>query len=392
MKKAKLTARHPALIILLVGLAVSIMLAISKPEKQAGPPVMAPLPELAARVATPRAEIINISSQGSVNARTRVQLVAQVSGLVENVSDNFVAGGYFKSGEVLLQIDPRDYRIALAQARSALATARQALAEEKGKALQAKREWRDLGDKEANELFLRKPQQAAAEASVEAAQANLEKAELDLERTQIKLPYKGRVLSTQTHLGQYLGPGSSIAEVYATDLLEVRLPLLPQQVDLLGLLEHQEAPRLPVSLFSTFGTNTVKWTGQLTRLEAGVDPQTRLFYAVVELKPEQTGVRGVEARPGMFVDAVIASEPVEGVEVLPRSALVNNNQLLTVIDTEVKAIEVEVLQIDDREVRVRYLPAGELVLLAPPGYLSSGMHVKAIIEPQQDDAEAVSAR
>ena len=390
MNKAKLTARHPALIILLVGLVASVMLAISKPEKQAGPPVMAPLPEMAARVAAPRAEIINISSQGSVSARTRVQLVAQVSGLVETVSDNFVAGGYFESGEVLLQIDPRDYRIALAQARSALASARQSLAEEKGKALQAKREWRDLGDKEANDLFLRKPQLAAAESSVEAAQANLEKAELDLERTQIKLPYKGRVLSTQTHLGQYLGPGSAIAEVYATDLLEVRLPLLPQQVSLLGLLEQKEAPRLPVVLFSTFGTNTVKWSGLLTRLEAGVDPQTRLFYAVVELKPEQSG--GVEARPGMFVDAVIASEPVDGVEVLPRSALVNNNQILTVNNTEVKAVQVEVLQIDDREVRVRYLPAGELVLLAPPGYLSPGMHVKAIVEPHQDEPEAVSAR
>ena len=56
-------------------------------------------------------------------------------------------------------------------------------------------------------------------------EAGLEKAERDLARTKIKAPYDGRVRSTATDLGSYVTIGTPLAELFGTEILEVRLPV-----------------------------------------------------------------------------------------------------------------------------------------------------------------------
>ncbi|MEE8339159.1 MAG: hypothetical protein V3R56_03375, partial [Xanthomonadales bacterium] len=52
---------------------------------------------------------LSVFSQGSVAPRTETTLVAEVAGIIVKVSPNFVAGGFFRQGETLLEIDPSDY-------------------------------------------------------------------------------------------------------------------------------------------------------------------------------------------------------------------------------------------------------------------------------------------
>jgi len=55
----------------------------------------------------------SVFSQGSVQPRTETTLVAEVAGQIVSVSSNFISGGFFREGEVLLQIDPSDYQTGL---------------------------------------------------------------------------------------------------------------------------------------------------------------------------------------------------------------------------------------------------------------------------------------
>src|SRR5690606_19307376 len=142
---------------------------------------------------------------------------------------------FFGAGEALLQLDPRDYETALDQAEAALADARNTLAQEQGQARQAKREWRDLGNEQANNLFLRKPQLAAAEARVGAAEAGVRQAQLNLERTAIRLPFAGRIVDINVNLGQYVSANTVVASVYDSAVMEVRLPLSTHEMQLLNL-------------------------------------------------------------------------------------------------------------------------------------------------------------
>ena len=64
-----------------------------------------------------------VTSQGSVMPRTETTLVAEVAGQIVSVSQNFIAGGFFRKGEILLQIDPSDYETALLRAEATLAAA-----------------------------------------------------------------------------------------------------------------------------------------------------------------------------------------------------------------------------------------------------------------------------
>lgn len=89
----------------------------------------------------PTTATLTVQSQGTVEARTRSSLVAEVGGRIVAVAPSFVAGGFFRSGDVLLQLDDANYRAALSRAEAALATARSALELERGQADVAQREW-----------------------------------------------------------------------------------------------------------------------------------------------------------------------------------------------------------------------------------------------------------
>ena len=63
------------------------------------------------------------TAQGTVQPRTTSSLVAEAAGRVLAVHEDFNEGGFFEEGQVLLTLDDRDYRAALAAAEADVATA-----------------------------------------------------------------------------------------------------------------------------------------------------------------------------------------------------------------------------------------------------------------------------
>ncbi len=160
-----------ALKIFVPGLAALTLLAMSGQPPAVTPPPAPEPPRVSVITAQAEQHRLNIKTQGTVAPRREINLVAQVGGEVISVERNFVDGGHFQARQMLIQIDPSDYQFTLAERRARLAKARELLASERGRAHQAKREWRDLGNESANQLFLRKPQLASAQAEVTAAKA-----------------------------------------------------------------------------------------------------------------------------------------------------------------------------------------------------------------------------
>ena len=73
------------------------------------------------------------------------------------------------------------------------------------------------------------------EATLTESRAGLEQARRDLSRTELKAPFDGLVRSEQVDLGQFVTRGQSIGTIYATDYVEVRLPISADQLSYLGL-------------------------------------------------------------------------------------------------------------------------------------------------------------
>ena len=373
-----------ALVVVIVGVFIAFKILTGKPKPDPKPIVAAAPVEVSVVLAKPAAESLMVTTQGTAEPAVATRLSSEVMGQVLSISEHYRPGGFFKEGDVLLSVDDTQYRLALARAESQLAGARQRLAEEQGRALQAKREWRDLGNESANALFLRKPQIAAAKASVQAAEIEVTKAQSDLDKTQIKAPFDGRVRQKLVDLGQYIGLGVPVADVYSTDEVRIQLPLTDKQLAMLdlGLLESVNPETEQVTVSAQVAGQTWDWSGRLMGTSADVDIQSRVHFVMVAVDDPF----GFEAEssyppltPGLFVSATLRGKPIEGVTQLPRNAIHTDGTIRWVDEQNVlRERSVELLQSDGQQAWVRGLSDGMKVVTQMPAGVLAGTRVRAI--------------
>ncbi|HMB60287.1 MAG TPA: efflux RND transporter periplasmic adaptor subunit [Xanthomonadales bacterium] len=303
---------------------------------------------------------LSVVSQGPVRPRTETVLVAEVPGKIVEVSKHFVAGGFFKKGEMLLQIDPSDYEAGLKRAQATLASREAQYADQKARSDQAMKDWKNLGKQgEPSDLTLRKPQLAEALAGVQSAQADLQKAERDLARTRISLPYDGLVRSKQVDVGQYVGPGTTLGVTFSIATAEIRLPLSSTDVAYLQLpsaidIESSNRPRVLLTAESS-GIKG-QWEAEIIRTEGIIDEKSRVIYAVAQIIDPYAVLgesKQQELRMGTFVKAEIQGQRVENVIVLPRSVLRPDNTVLVANEQDLLEIRpVEVLRAEPQTVYI----------------------------------------
>jgi RND family efflux transporter MFP subunit len=228
-----------------------------------------------------------VTSQGTVKPRTETTLVSEVSGKVVSVSEHFIAGGFFRKGDVLLQIDPSDYRTAVKRVQANLASREARLSEEVARSEQALKDWNNLNRKgQPSDLVLRKPQLADARANVQAAEADVQKAERDLQRTNITVPYDGLVRVKRVDIGQYVTPGTQLGVTFAIDSAEIRLPLSDNDMAFLELPSATNRAGKPLPSVILRADNvgaSGQWEAVIIRTEGVVDEASRVIYAVAQV-------------------------------------------------------------------------------------------------------------
>jgi RND family efflux transporter MFP subunit len=342
-------------------------------------------PPLVVRVVTARAERVQLTvkSQGEVAAEHMIDLVSESQGLITQVAPAFVTGGYFKAGDMLLRIDPTDYEFTRVRAEARVAEEVETLELEKSEAALA-----------ADGLFpMREARVATAEARVQSARAELAQAEADLRRTRIRAPFDGRVLFTQVGLGQYVSKAQALGRLFSTGIAEIRLPLTDPQLRYLNLPfgsrpgqhERDQMPETPVTLRAEVGGNEAQWQGRLHRMEGAVDPDNRVWYAVVRvddpyglLHPEPQTPLAV----GLFIEAEIEGRTVDGVFRLPRSALRDEDRVLIAdADNRLRRVKVEVLRTDFTSALIKGgLETGDRVCVSPVEAFVDGLLVDVVPE------------
>ncbi len=364
-----------------VGLVVMAALWWFKPEPEKRPYTKPGPPAVEIVVVSPESYQSTIFTQGTVEPKRKINLVSEVSGRVVEVSDHFVSGGSFNAGDMLIRLDDRDYRYALASAEAQVASAERELALEKGQARQAKRVWRDLGSQEANALFLREPQLKAAQSALKAAQAEQRRAALNVERTVMSIPFAGRVEVTQVDLGQFVPAGSVLGVVFDSQRAEIRLPLSGSQLAKAGFSPGASVEQLQtvlVTLSADIGGQRHQWQGRLTRVEPVVDTQTRFFHVIAEVdQPFNTELHEQPLVMGLFVEAHLTGKYYGNVIALPKKAL--NNTRVFVVDQNQRLSLKDVTVIDSHDDTVWVqsdLQRGDRVVVSDPRVLQVGQEVK----------------
>lgn len=299
--------------ILVGGGALVALMGSLRPKLETQAPEITP-PTVFYTVASPQAVTLDVTAQGEVRPRTDINLTAQVAGRIERTSDNFVNGGAFNEGDILVKIEDAPYRASTAAARARLAR-------EEAEAALARKDYEELGrNADPTELALRIPQ-------LEQVRAEYNAAKLDLDRTTIRAPFQGRVRERIAGPGQFVSPGAQLGRIFSTDVAEIRLPLTDDDLAKLGLPvafnETNDNPGPPVVLAAVIGGELHNWTGRIARTDGAIDPATRQVSAIAVVDdPYGTGADGdTPLAIGLFVNATIEGKPFESAYVLPRAAL-----------------------------------------------------------------------
>ncbi|MEO0369571.1 MAG: efflux RND transporter periplasmic adaptor subunit [Pseudomonadota bacterium] len=384
-----------ALIILVAAIGGAVFISKNPPEQRRGPPSKAPQMSVEVMTVQPQQYQIELDSFGTVSPRTQSALVAQVSGQIKAISDNFRDGGFFKAGEVLVQLDDRDYKADLDIARATLSEAKQLLLEEQARADIASEDWnryQSLPEEQRlnkadtpNILLLRGPQVEAAKARVLSAKAQLNKAALAVERSTIVAPYDGRILSKSVDVGQVVGANTALANIFAVDFVEIRLPLNNSDLALIDLPEEfrsssvntTTANQAEVSFSSELNAEQT-WRGRVVRTESAIDTASQQLYVVAQID-DPYGLaqsKAASVKIGQYVKARVKGKLLNNAVVIPNSAIYQGSYVYVVEEGILKRREIDTRWQNEADAVIASgLEFGDKLVTTALGQISSGTPV-----------------
>jgi RND family efflux transporter MFP subunit len=368
------------LLVLVIGSIGMYALKESRSEAQHKKPPP-PLPLVRVVDVAFASRTVSVSGHGTVLPLREISLVPQVAGKVVEISPALVDGGAFDKGDVLLRIDPQDYKIAVTLAKARLKDAESKFVQAREESAAAKDEWTQLhGNDAPPPLVAKEPQLAAASAQLDASRAELTKAELQLDRTRIRAPFAGRVAEKEVDIGQYVTTGQKLAVVYATQAAEIIVPLPTEDLawfDVPGFTNGDDRGADAVVQVKIAG-ETKQWPGRIVRSEGKLDQRTRMVNVVVRIdNPYAT-------RPplavGLFAKVTIQGRTLDQAALIPRAALRDNDQVWVVDQKNrliFRAVEVARLDFDGAVVR-NGLKHGERIVVSTLKGVSDGMRVRPV--------------
>ena len=303
----------PVQIVVVVAIILGAFLYARAPGRNEGPPPAfanmqedpLPIVNIVRPLASPTR--ISIAATGAVNVRNYVSLTPQVGGRVESISTELRAGGTIAANAQLLTIDPRDFELALDQARADIAAAQSTLMLQRAESDAARANYALLHpNAEVPPLIARIPQIAQARAQLSAARARMEIADLNLKRTRFSLPFDGRVTESTAEVGQVLLAGQPFGRAFAFDALEVVVPIAADDLERIDPAIGRTA-----SVRSDSGT----LAATVERVSAELDERTRFAQLYLRFATEAT-----PPPPGTFVDVTVDGPEVARTFALPPAA------------------------------------------------------------------------
>jgi len=283
-------------------------------------------------------------------------------------------GTIVKPGDLIAQLDPADYRLAVDNARAALASADADYTRAKA---DHERYLNLRGSAAFTPQTLEQRQSLAstALARVDQAKSQLASAENNLAYTDLRSDAAGVVTAVQAEVGQVMTPGQGVARVARTDALEI----------LVGVPEHRlkavrEAKAATFELWSDPGR---RHAARLRELSPSADPATRTYparFSVVD-PPEFIGL-------GMTASLSFERPDATAVAEVPLSAIFQRGTqpAVWVVDRDSGTVALRPVTIarwrDDTAAIASGVKEGELIATAGVHKLEAGQKVKPVQQQQ----------
>lgn len=330
---------------------------------------------------------------GTVEPVEDVIISARVGGEVIRRSPAFVPGGFVKKGEVLLQIDPADYRNNLELRQSELLQAQTELDVEMGRQEVAQQDLELVGGQtltpQEQSLVLRQPQLNAVKARIKAAQAAVNQARLDLARSTVRAPFDAHIITQNVTTGSQVAPGEDLGRLVGTEKYRVILNLPVSRLQWLRFPNSENEKGSPVRIRNTsaWPPNTYR-TGYLDSQVGALDNQTRMARILAEVPDplaQDTAIGKPELIIGTFVETLIEGNTISNVVRLDRNHVRDNNKVWVMKDGKLEIKEVDVILTDNQYAYIREgLEGGAKVITTNLSTVAEGVAVRTENQSSRD--------
>ena len=329
-----------------------------------------------------RSLVFTVSAVGSIEAFEKVQVTARVAGVVDRVL--FAEGNLAEVGQVLVEIEPERYKLAV---ESAQAYYQKALASKADAEAGLKRregvvnETPGLIPGEEIETWKTKVLVAASE--VAQNKAALDQAQLNLRDAYVRAPFSGILQTRTVQTGQYIQVGTVMATLVRRDPLLLRFKV-----------PERDAARIVVGQAANFRIREVdqEFTSKIVHVAESADESSRMVNVTAEIK----GSSNELLRPGSFAEITVPVSGAREAPVVPQTAVRPSERGFLAFVVENDAAVERVLNLGMRTAEglvevTSGLKAGEMLVVRGGEALRNGVPVR-MIKPGEKQVEGPSAK
>jgi multidrug efflux system membrane fusion protein len=254
-----------------------------------------------------RSVTYSISAVGAVEAFEKVQATARVAGVVEKIL--FTEGSRVGNGQVLVEIEPQRYTLAVEAAQAAHNKSSAA----KGDA-EAGLKRRETVDKQnpglipGEEIEAWRTKVLVAAAEMAQTGAALNQAKLNLHDAYVRAPVGGIVQTRTVQTGQYVQPGSVLATLVRRDPLLLRFQAT-----------EQDAAQLQAGMkaFFRIRNQNQEYVAEIIHVAASTEESTRMVAVTAEVTDKAKNT----LRSGSFAEVTVPVGNARPLPVVPQAAI-----------------------------------------------------------------------
>ena len=313
---------------------------------------------------------VEVTESGRLVAKNRIQLYAEVQGVMESTKKEFKPGAVYHKGEVMVRIRSNDYYAKLQAQKSMLQNLITSILPDLHLDYpEAYPKW----DAYLRKFDLNKPIPPLPEPTSDKEKFfvtgrniyntyyNTKNMEIIYGKYTLRAPFSGILTDALVTPGTLIRPGQKLGEFIDPTVYELEIAVNKTILPALSVGQRVKV-RDVESLNET-------WNGKIIRINGRVDPATQTVKVFIE-------VRGKGIKEGMYLEAIVEGKDQKDAFEVDRSLIVDDSNLFVVEDNKLKIISVIPVFYNQKTVIVKGLQDGQKVLIKMIPGAFSGMKVK----------------
>lgn len=312
---------------------------------------------------------ILLNANGNIVASRKVELFSEVQGIFKETRLPFKAGQYYRKGQILMDIDSREFYTSLLAQRSTLYDLiigmMPDLRFDYPESFTHWEKYLKEFNLEKNLVPLPKAVSDKEKYFVNGRQVvstyyNIKNLEERYSKYKIVAPFSGVLTESTVNPGTLIRSGQKLGEFVAMNEFELEVNVNEQFLSILKVGE-------PVGLFDLTGERS--WTGIVKRINGRLDQSTQTVKVFI-------GLTGDGLIEGMYLEASIKARSENGVIEIPRNLLINESEVFVVEDDKLAIMKVQTVHFTNKTAIIRGLTDGTQLITRPVPGAYVGMLVK----------------